>query len=117
MKAVPEEAPAKHGVALEEMTEEALVCRGDNHPWKRMGDTDITLRRNYLIEFTRNWECLNCGATKWIAYAVPSLAPVRKGGTYPPGYLSSEGRIHKADVRREELSRMGYKIKREAQSA
>lgn len=106
-------------VPLEEMSDEALLCRADRHKWQRNGDTDITLSRGYLVEFTRHWECEHCGATRWVTYEVPSFAPVRKSGTYPPGYLSSEGRLHPADVKREELTRMGYKVKnieREAKS-
>jgi hypothetical protein len=103
------EVPSK--VALEEMSMDVLFCRADNHLWIWKGDTTTT-RRGYLIEFTRRHECERCDAWKEVTREVPSFTVTRRRGNYPHGFLHDGGRLLKADVFREQMSRTGNKIKR-----
>lgn len=98
-------------VSLEEMSIDVLLCRTDRHLWNWVGDK-TTVRRGYLIEFTRRHECERCDAWKEVTREVPSFEVVRKSSNYAPGYLHDGGRLHSSQVFFEQLTRMGSKIKK-----
>jgi hypothetical protein len=102
------EAPTKVGV--DEMSMDVLFCRSDRHQWEWKGD-HTTTRRGYLIEFTRRHECERCGAWKTVTREVPSFTVVKKSSGYPHGYLHEGGRLRSAEVFREQLVRLGSKVK------
>lgn len=102
------ESPTKVGV--DEMAMDVLFCRSDRHLWEWKGDSTVT-RRGFLIEFTRRHECERCGAWKTVTREVPSFTVVKKSSGYPHGYLHDGGRLSSAEVFREQLGRLGSKVR------
>ena len=96
-----------------EMAEEVLLCRGDNHPWQWLRDFDITKNRSgYVVgEFKRAHVCPRCGTDRTQTIDAATFTVVKAVTRYPDGYLSKAGRVYRADVRREQLVRAGYKVK------
>lgn len=104
----PHASPTK--VSIDDMSMDVLFCRADRHLWEWQGDKTTTYR-GFVIEFTRRHECSRCDAWKEVTREVPSFAVVKKKSNYPSGYLHDGGRLHSADVFREQLIRMGSKVK------
>lgn len=105
------EGAAAMKVDINDMTNEALWCRSDHHAWNHKGDTDIVTKRGYVTEFRRNSVCARCGADRSQLFEVPSFRIKKAHIYYPEGYLHDGGRLYVADVRREQLVRMGLKVK------
>ena len=99
---------------VNEMPPEALFCRGNGHGWdpNSVRDFDVVSKRGFVIEFKRSDACAICGVERVRTFDVPSFTITHHSTTgYPEGYLSAKGRIYRAEVRREEMLRAGFKVR------
>ena len=101
--------PAKKVEGLNELDPLFLFCR-INHLFDFRGDTNIERQRGVILRWVRMSECLRCGAEKEEVIDGRTFKVVRNKIHYPDGYLSSGGRISKSEVRREQMSREGYRV-------
>lgn len=93
---------------ISELTDEALWCRTERHPWKwdrdSMADTGI--------EFDRIATCPLCGATRAKTISLVTFTVLRTHRTYPKGYLMHGTRLKAPQVYKEQLGRMAKSGKR-----
>lgn len=97
-------------VSLTEMTDEALTCRVEGHAYLKINDDNLDIKRGTLKGFRRTKYCERCGREAPRILHLDSGTTERKSGHYPPGYLSSEGRISRQDALVESLRRQGYRV-------
>lgn len=98
-------------VTIEDMTEQALVCRSLDHPWNDGSDEEVLIKRGRFFGCKRYVRCTRCGYSKVQVIDADFEVVKTIESRYPDGYLHSGGRLRKADARRERAQRQGYKVK------
>lgn len=91
-----------------------LFCRERGHHWNHHNDQVTDSTRRLVREVTRSWGCDTCGTTMTEVVSLPDFTIVKRKYDYPDFYLADApamgGRMHRADVRREQFTRAGIKF-------
>lgn len=87
------------------LSDESLWCRTERHLWLWERDTPVTNTGGRMTAYMRLSTCERCGATRTRTIDTTDWTVSHSVIRYPPGYLSSGGRLARAAVFREQFER------------